>query len=73
MKISPQATKGHLVVGVVLIILSLLSMIAIMFTMSKTLIFLIFFFGVWGGVETGRYLEFSLKNNSMPTDDQSNG
>lgn len=73
MKISPQATKGHIVVGAVLILLSLIIMIFSMFISSKILPCLIFFFGVWGGVETGRYLEFSLKNKSAPTDDQSNG
>jgi hypothetical protein len=62
MKISPQATKGHLVAGAALIFLSFASMIVSLFTASQILVFLIFFFGVWGGVETGRYLEFSLKN-----------
>ncbi len=65
MKISPKATKGHLIVGAVLILLSLASMMACMFTVSKILTFLIFLFGVWGGVEVGRYLEFSLNNKSM--------
>jgi hypothetical protein len=58
MKISLQATKGHLVVGALLILLALGSMLACLFVPSKILIFLIFFFGVWGGVETGRYLEY---------------
>jgi hypothetical protein len=62
MKISPQATKGHLVAGAALIVLSFISLIVCLFVSSKILIFLIFFFGVWGGVETGRFLEFSLKN-----------
>jgi hypothetical protein len=64
MKISPQATKGHLVVGAALIVLSFISMIVCFFVAANILIFLIFFFGVWGGVETGRYLKFSLKNKS---------
>jgi hypothetical protein len=58
MKINPQATKGHLVVGTLLILLALGSMLAGLFVDSKIPSFLIFFFGVWGGVETGRYLEF---------------
>jgi hypothetical protein len=62
-KLSPQATKGHLIVGVLLILFSLGSMLAGMFIPSKPLTFLIFFFGVWGGVEAGRYLEYSMKNS----------
>ena len=65
MKINPQATKGHLLVGALLILLSLGSMIACMFRASPILPFLVFFFGVWGGVETGRYLEFSLNHKSV--------
>lgn len=64
MKIRPEATKGHLIVGAVLIFLSIISMIVSMVIASQILIFLIFFFGVWGGVEIGRYLEFSLKKSS---------
>ena len=60
MKISPQATKNHLIVGALLILLSLGSMVVDMLIDSKILTFLIFFFGVWGGVEIGRYLEFWL-------------
>jgi hypothetical protein len=60
MKINPQATKGHLVVGTLLILLALGSMLAGLFVDSKIPSFLVFFFGVWGGVEIGRYLEFWL-------------
>jgi hypothetical protein len=60
MKIHPQATKGHLMVGIILILLSLSSFIASLLLDVKILPFLVFFFGVWGGVETGRYLEFWL-------------
>jgi hypothetical protein len=60
MKLNPQATKGHLIVGALLILLSLSSMIASLFIISRLLVFLIFFFGVWGGIETGRYLEYWL-------------
>jgi hypothetical protein len=57
MKIHPQATKGHLMVGIILILLSLGSFIASLLLDTNILPFLVFFFGVWGGVETGRYLE----------------
>ena len=60
MKLHPQATQGHLIVGSVLILLSLVSLIASFFLDTQILPFLVFFFGVWGGVETGRYLEFWL-------------
>jgi len=60
MKISPEATKGHLIMGGVLILLSLICMIICMVNPLGILIVLIFFFGVWGGIETGRYLEFSM-------------
>ena len=62
MKISPEATKGHLVAGLALIFLSIVCLIVSLLIASKISTFLIFFFGVWGGVETGRYLEFSIKN-----------
>jgi hypothetical protein len=65
MKFSPQATKGHLIVGALLILFSLGSMVACMLLASKFLTFLIFFFGVWGGLETGRYLESWLKTKSV--------
>ena len=57
MKIHPQATQTHLMVGIILILLSLSSFIASLLLDSKILPLLIFFFGVWGGIETGRYLE----------------
>ena len=60
MKISPQATKGHLIAGGFLVALSLLSLFGSVWLDIKLAAFLIFFFGVWGGVELGRYLEFSL-------------
>jgi hypothetical protein len=57
MKLHPNATKGHLIIGIVLILLSLGSFLASLMLDTKILPFLIFFFGVWGGIETGRYLE----------------
>lgn len=57
MKLHPQATKGHLIVGIILVLLSLGSLIASLVLDTQLLPFLIFFFGVWGGIETGRYVE----------------
>jgi hypothetical protein len=65
MKISPEATKGHLIVGGILILLSLICLIICIFKPLGILIFLIFFFGVWGGVETGRYLEFAITKDKV--------
>jgi hypothetical protein len=60
MKIHPRATKGHLIVGIALILLSVGSLIASFLLDTNLLPCLVFFFGVWGGVEIGRYLEFWL-------------
>jgi hypothetical protein len=60
-KVSQQATTGHLIVGAILVLLSLGCFIAAFFFHQKIFPFLIFFFGVWGGVELGRYLEHSLQ------------
>ena len=62
MRLSKQATKGHLIVGAILALLSLGAFIATFFFQNSIISFLIFFFGVWGGVELGRYLEHSLQN-----------
>lgn len=61
MKISQQATKGHLIVGISLVLLSLGSFILTLFLEQTVFSFLIFFFGVWGGVELGRYMEHALQ------------
>jgi len=60
MRVSQQATKGHLIVGIVLVALSLVCFISSLFFSRYLFSFLIFFFGVWGGVELGRYLEYTL-------------
>jgi hypothetical protein len=57
MKISQQASQEHLVVGGILVVLALGCLIADIVIQRQFLSFLIFFFGVWGGVELGRYLE----------------
>lgn len=65
MQISKQASKVHLIVGSILVFLSLASCILSLFFTQTIFAFLIFFFGVWGGVELGRYLEhvMQLKND----------
>jgi hypothetical protein len=65
-KLSPQATKGHLVVGALLILLALGSLLAGLFVDSKIPSFLIFFFDVWGDVEAGRYLEYWVGAKNDP-------
>ncbi len=62
MKVSQQATRGHLIVGAILVLLSLGCFIADLLLQRQFLSFLIFFFGVWGGVELGRYLERYLEH-----------
>ena len=64
MKISKQATKGHLIVGAILALLSLGCLIADLVFQLRILSFLIHFFGVWGGVELGRYLEHYMSTKS---------
>lgn len=64
MQISKQATKEHLIVGVLLLCASLVALIAALHFQRSILSLLIFFFGVWGGVELGRYLEYKFTNNS---------
>ena len=61
MQLSKQATKGHLVVGTILVLLSLGSFVVTFFVPFGIVTFLIFFFGVWGGLELGRYLEHLLQ------------
>ena len=60
MKFHPQATQGHLIIGIILVLCSLGAFIATLFFPHGIISFLVFFFGVWGGVEIGRYLEFWL-------------
>lgn len=64
MKISRQATRGHLQVGIILVVLSLACFIGSLFNKSGILPFFVFFFGVWGGVELGRYLEHYLSGRN---------
>jgi hypothetical protein len=64
MRLHPQAAKGHLMVGIILVLLALSSLIASLVLDAKILPFLVFFFGVWGGIETGRYLEAWLSKDA---------
>ena len=65
MRISKQATKGHLVVGAILVVVSLGCLIADILLQLRILSFLVFFFGVWGGVELGRYLEHAMSTREQ--------
>jgi hypothetical protein len=60
MKVSPQATRGHLVLGGILVAVALACVIAGLLSGAGFLPLPIFFFGVWGGVELGRCLEHAL-------------
>jgi hypothetical protein len=64
MRISRRATTGHLIAGIVLVILSLTALFVGLLLEVKAAALLVFFFGVWGGVELGRYLEYSLNRTS---------
>ena len=68
MRISRQATKGHLIAGIILVALSLLSLLGSVSLDIKFAAFLIFFIGVWGGVELGRYLESALDKERFSSD-----
>jgi hypothetical protein len=62
MEISKQATKGHLIVGSILIFIAFASAIVAIAFKQPIMSLAVFFFGVWGGVEVGRYLELFLQN-----------
>ncbi len=65
MKISQQATREHLIMGILLVALALAAAMAGLWLDARALPFLVFFFGVWGGVELGRHLEHSLTRASL--------
>jgi hypothetical protein len=58
-----EAGKGHLIVGSIFALLSLAAAVVLAVTQTKAigamsaLGFAAYFFGVWGGVEIGRYIE----------------
>lgn len=67
MSLNKAATKNHLIAGMVLIVVSL-SCLFLNINMSGNFWSIgVFFFGVWGGVETGRYLESWIQSNITET------
>ena len=60
MSLTKKATKGHLIVGLILITFSLAFLFLKLFSDLKYIEIGIHIFGVWGGVEVGRYLEFQI-------------
>jgi hypothetical protein len=58
-----EAGKGHLIVGGILVVISLALAMYLFFSQNEAIAgwaalgFGVFFFGVWGGVEIGRFLE----------------
>lgn len=69
MKPSRQATRGHLIVGAIPVVVSLASAVACLSLGRTWLAGLVFFFGVWGGVELGRYLEFRLSGKQAEAEE----
>jgi hypothetical protein len=60
MHLAPQAGRGHLVVGLLLAVVALVAAIVSVVAGVAALALVVFFLGVWGGVELGRWLEHSL-------------
>ncbi len=60
-----KAVKGHLIVGVLLSLISLTLGILLLFFSVSVFGILTYFFGVWGGVEIGRYIESRNKKNEI--------
>lgn len=67
MALNKPATKSHLFVGS---IAASISLVALLFKLVYNTPFTeiaILIFGVWGGVEIGRYLEFSINKKLNKT------
>ena len=62
-KVSKQTTNAHLIVGVILVFLISTSLAGDLLLQHQVFAFVVFFFGVWAGVELGRYLEHHLPNS----------
>ena len=60
MRVAPRAGRGHLVAGLLLVGLALLLAGVAVWVTVPLAAGGVFFFGVWGGVELGRYLERRL-------------
>jgi hypothetical protein len=63
MSFSKQATKGHLIAGIILVLLSVGSLIGGFTLCGAIFSILVLFFGVWGSMELGRYLEHILSRD----------
>jgi hypothetical protein len=59
-----KAGKGHLIVGLLLALFSLVCGIASLIICANYLGLLTYFFGVWGGVEVGRYIEAKMQKGN---------
>jgi uncharacterized membrane protein YiaA len=57
MKLAAQADRGHLLVGSLLAVGALAATVGTIALALPALALLAFFFGVWGGIELGRYVE----------------
>ena len=59
-----KASKGHLIVGLVLVLISLTIGIISFWVCKNYFAILSYFFGTWGGVEIGRYIESLIKSKN---------
>ena len=66
MRVSPTASRGHLWGGACLTAIALACGLASIAFDAPIVAFGVFFFGVWGGVELGRYLEGWLGTRGGP-------
>ena len=67
-----KAGKAHFIAGGILILLSLSFGILSFFYYVKWFGIATYFFGVWGGVEVGRYLESFLKKKEHEKNQENN-
>jgi hypothetical protein len=70
MSVRRQAASGHLIVGSVQPLLGLASLIASLTIGGAIFSILVFFFGVWGGLESSRFLELVLSQSSASEEDE---
>jgi hypothetical protein len=66
MRVSPTAGRGHLRGGACLTPIALACAFASIAFDAPIVAFGVFFFGVWGGMEVGRYLERWLETRRGP-------
>ena len=65
MSLKKEASFGHLIVGAILVAISLVLAIVQLFHFANYFGLLIHFFGVWGGVEIGRYVESKIQKKPV--------